>query len=166
MNRPFKTTLVHLLEPRSIIFGLALFNFILIWVEARELATSGIACVVCPWYHPWSYDNEPTRLLIAASSLLLKRTWSNLVAFAVGGYMISYYIYLFEMSGVTLLQEWRYMQKYEPYIVGSFDSQYILALIVSILAGFYLMRDGLRRSRSRRTAANNPMNPTANQVEF
>lgn len=108
----------------------------------------GIACLVCPWYDPWSYTNEPTRLLIAASSLWLSRAWSYVIALALGGYMFGYFVYLFAVSDATLLKEWRYLQKYEPYIVGSFDSQYILALIISSFAAFYLAQNVLRKEAS------------------
>jgi hypothetical protein len=161
MKQRIKTTLLYLLEPKSIILGFALFNFILVWIQARNLAASGIACVVCPWYHPWSYTNEPTRMLIAALFLWLGRAWSYVIVFALGGYMFAYFVYLFIVSGASLLQEWRYLQKYEPYIIGSFDSQYILALIISGFAAFYLVRDILRRNALRRTASNNSFNRSA-----
>ena len=32
---------------------------------------SGVVGMVSPWYHPWSYFNEPTRLLLAAACLWL-----------------------------------------------------------------------------------------------
>lgn len=83
-----------------------------------------------------------------------------MIAFALGGYMFAYFVYLFAVSGVTLLQELRYLQKYEPYIVGSFDSQYILALIISSFAVYYPVRDILRKNSSRRTAADSLFNPT------
>jgi hypothetical protein len=155
VNQRTKTIQISLLEPKSIVFGFVLFNFILIWIQARSLATGGIACVLCPWYHPWSYTNEPTRLLIAASLLWLSRTWSYAVAFALGGYIFAYAVYLFDVSGVTLLQEWRSLQTFHPYIVGSWDSQYILGLIVSSLAAFYLVLELLRKNASRGTAAHN-----------
>jgi hypothetical protein len=161
MTQRIKTALISLLEPKSIIFGFALFNFILIWTQARSLAMSGIACVVCPWYHPWSYTNEPTRLLVAASCLWLSRAWSYVIAFALSGYMVAYLVYLFDVSGTTLLHEWRYLQRHEPYIVGSFHSQYILALIVSSFAAFYLVRDILRKNAPRRTAAKRSFEWTA-----
>src|SRR5436305_2887812 len=101
MNQRIKTTLLYLLEPKSIILGFALFNFILIWIQARSLAMSGIACVVCPWYDPWSYINEPSSLLIASFFLWLGRTWSYVIAFAWGSYMSGYFVYLFTVSGAT-----------------------------------------------------------------
>ena len=84
-----------------------------------------------------------------------------MIAFALGIYMFAYFVYLFVRSGVTLIQEWRYLQKYEPYIIGSFDSQYVLALIISGFAAFYLVRDILRRTAFRRTASNNSFNRSA-----
>jgi len=71
MKPLLKKTFVALLDPRSIILGFALFNFILVWLWARQ--ERGFACVVCPWYHQWSYLNEPTILLVAALFLRMKR---------------------------------------------------------------------------------------------
>jgi hypothetical protein len=162
MKQRIKTTLIYLLAPKSIIFGFALFNFILIWIQARNLAMSGIACYIYPWYHPWTYTNEPTRLLVAALFLRLGRVWSYVIAFALGSYMFAYFVYLFIVSGVTVLQEWNSLRNSETYLVSSFDSQYILALIISCFAAFYLMRDILRRTALRGTASNNSFNASAN----
>ncbi len=152
MNRRFKRTLVTLLEPRPIIFGFALFNFILIWIQARNLAISGIACVVCPWYHPWSYGNEPTLLLVAAVLLILKRFSSNAGALTLCSYLLACVLYLFRITNGALVQEWRYLRRFTPYVVGSWHSQYVFALIILCFATFYLARDilptnGLRRCR-------------------
>src|SRR5688572_17339777 len=116
MKQPYRTWLISVLSPKPLIFALALFNFILIWIQARNLAMSEIACVVCPWYHPWSYANEPTRLLIAACSLCLSKGWSYVVTIAITGHMVAYFAYQIGISGITLQQEWAYLQKYEPYI--------------------------------------------------
>jgi len=140
MRQSARKTLNSLIEPRSILFGLAVFNFMLIWVEARNQAMSGIVGVVSPWYYPWSYVNEPTRLLLAAAFLLLAKLWSNIAAVVLAGYMVAYFVYLVIVSNVTLAQEWRYLRQFEPYLVGSFDSQYVFALILFSFGVYYSWR--------------------------
>jgi hypothetical protein len=161
MKSTLRTWLVAVLSPKPLIFAFALFNFILIWTEARNLAMSGIACVVCPWYHPWSYSNEPTRLLVAACSLCVSRGWSYAVALALTGYMIALFAYQVAISGVTLRQEWAYLQRYEPYLVGSADSQYIFAVIAFCFAIFYLARGTLGTRLRGHAAANKALQLTA-----
>jgi hypothetical protein len=160
MKKRLRNSLLQLLEPKTIILGFALFNVILIWIEARRLATGGIACVVCPWYDPWSYTNEPSILLIAAAFLWLSRKWSYLLALGLSGYLWVYATRLFLISGGSLKQEWAYLQEFEPYLVGSWDSQFILAFVISCFSAFYLAR-AVRKEVSRRSAANKALQLTA-----
>ncbi len=51
MEGKAKTVLLSLLTPKAIILGLALYNFILIWLEAGQWG-SGLICYICPWYYP------------------------------------------------------------------------------------------------------------------
>ena len=139
MRQPSKTP-IPLIEPRSILFGVAVFNFILIWVEARNYAMSGVVGMVSPWYHPWSYFNEPTRLLLAAACLWLGKLWSNFVALILAGYMLARFVYLIMISSVSFAQEWRYLRQFEPYLVGSFDSQYVFALFLFAFGIYYSCR--------------------------
>ncbi len=156
MKNSLRKGLISVLGLKPLILAYALFNFILIWIEARNLALSGIACVICPWYDPWSYINEPTRLLVAACSLQLSRGWSYAVTIALTGHMIAHFGYQIAISGVTWQQEWAYLQKYEPYIVGSADSQYIFAFVIFCSAIFYLVKvcqgRGAANRRLERTA--------------
>jgi|SRR6185295_12816206 len=160
MNKRFRNALVHLLALKTIILGFALFNFILIWIEARRLATGGIACLVCPWYDPWSYTNEPSILLLAAAFLWMSRRWSYLVALGLSGYLCAYAIRLFLISGASLKAEWAYLQEFEPYLIGSWDSQFILAFVISCFSAFYLARE-VRNEVSRRSVANKALQLTA-----
>ena len=145
MPQRVKSILRFVFDPRSLVFAFALFNFILIWTEARNLGNSGIACVVCPWYHPWSWFNEPTLLLVAALFVRLNRTWCYIVALILSGYLVSYSVRLFLQTEGTLSQEWAYLRKFYPYIVGSWHSQYLFALVTFCCSGFYLARGTLRR---------------------
>ena len=110
-------------------------------MEARNYALSGVVGVVSPWYHPWNYTNEPTRLLLAAVCLWFGKLWSNIVALALAGYMVAQFIYLVAVSGVTFTQEWRYLRQFEPYLVGSFDSQYVFAVILFSFGVYYSCRE-------------------------
>lgn len=94
MKENAKIVLLALLTPKSIIFGLAGCNFILIWIKARSWETSGLICYLCPWYDPWSYTNAPTLLLIAACCLSLGMRWSYLAAIGLSGFTLSEGIFL------------------------------------------------------------------------
>ena len=131
-------SLSNWLQLRSIAFGLAVFNFVLVWT--LDVQMRGIAALIDPWYHPWSYFNEPTRLLLASSLLLLDRIWSYLTAIGISGYIIARFVYLFAVWDGTWFQEWAYLRKYEPYFVGSYESQVLLALIVLAGGLYYLAR--------------------------
>ena len=142
MTRRIKIALTTWLNPRAIILGFSVFNFMIVWVESLRMRD--IACVVCPWCCDLGYTSEPIRLLIAAVLLWLGRTWSYAMACALSTWMCAYFVYLFIAYDVSVVQEWRYLRRFEPYVVGSFDGQYILAFIVLIFAAFYLTAD-LRR---------------------
>src|SRR5882724_1066076 len=115
MDRRIKATVLYLIDARSIILAFALFNFILVWTWDREIT---FACVVCPWYHPWSYTNEPTILLVAALSLRANRWWGNAIAFVLPGYLISSFVYLLsriEDPVAGLRGDWRLIRKFSIY---------------------------------------------------
>lgn len=78
------------LHLRALVFGLAVFNFVLLWTLDQR--TGGIGALVDPWYHPWSYLNEPSRLLVAASFLAMGKTWSELAAVSLSAYMVIRFI--------------------------------------------------------------------------
>jgi hypothetical protein len=100
-------------------------------------------------------------LLIAATVLRLSKVWAYVVTLTLTGYMIGRFVYLVLVSNVTLLQEWKYLRKYEPYIVGSWDSQYLFGLVIFCFAGFYLVHDIYRTNALRRTADNNSLQVSA-----
>jgi hypothetical protein len=123
------------LQVRAVIFGLAVSNFALVWTLDQRMG--GIAALVDPWYHPWSYFNEPSRLLVAASLLAMGRVWSDLAAVSLSGYMVIHFIYLFAMWNGSW--QWSFLSKYESYFVGSYESQFLLALVILCIGVFYLM---------------------------
>src|SRR5436309_3083284 len=88
MNKRLKIILLYLVDIRSIILAFAVFNFILIWMWDRNIG--GIGCVVCPWFHPWTYSNEPTVLLVAAVFLRVNRWWGNTISFALAAISLAH----------------------------------------------------------------------------
>ena len=154
MDRRIKATVLYLLDARSMILAFALFNFILVWTWDREIT---FACVVCPWYHPWTYLNEPSLLLVAALLFRVNRWWGNTIAFGLAGYLIGSFIYLLSRTEdpvAGLRGDWRLIRMHYPYIVGSWDSQYLFALIILCCSIFYLTRSILRRNALRHAADN------------
>jgi hypothetical protein len=103
----------------------------------------GIGALVDPWYHPWSYFNEPSRLLLAASLLLVDRIWSYLGAIVISGYIVIRFVYFFAVCKGTWL--WTFQSKYDPHFIGSYESQILMGLIVLSVGLYHLSRIVLRR---------------------
>src|SRR5258705_8024715 len=144
MNHPVKTELCHWFQIKAMVSGFAVFNFALVWMLDQSMR--GIAALVDPWYHPWTYFNEPTRLLVAASLLLIGRDWSYLAAIGLCGYMVVRFGYLFAIWDGTWLEEWAFLRKCDPYFVDSYESQIVIGFIILLVGMFYLTRKVLRRS--------------------
>jgi len=142
MNPQVKTGPSRWLQVRAVIFGLAVSNFALVWTLDQRMG--GIAALVDPWYHPWSYLNEPSRLLVAASLLAMGRAWSDLAAVGLSAYMVIRFIYLFAMSSGSW--QWSLMSRYEPSLIGSHESQYLLASVILCVGVFYLIAGIMRRT--------------------
>jgi len=54
--------------------------------------------------------------------------------------MLARFVYLIMISSVSFAQEWRYLRQFEPYLVGSFDSQYVFALFPFAFGIYYSCR--------------------------
>lgn len=135
MNR---TTLGKWLNPKLILFGIAVFNFVVLWSAATRMG--GIACVACPWFFPWSYFNPPTLLLLATVALLFSRKWTYVIAMGLPGYLIGNLIYLhwiYDLSFGDFVRLW--ISPYSEFLYA-FQNQYVLALLVLIAATFYLAK--------------------------
>jgi len=141
MNHSVKTSLSRCFQFRVITFGLAVFNFILVWTLDERMR--GIAALVDPWYHPWGYFNEPTRLLLAASLLVVNRVWSYLGAIGISGYIVIRFVYLYATWKGTWL--WSFQTKYDPHFIGTYESQILLGFIVLCVGLYDLSRVVLRR---------------------
>ena len=142
MNLHLRAERSHWLQVRAVIFGLAVFNFALVWTMDQRMG--GLIPFVSPWYHPWSYFNEPSHLLLAASLLAIGRAWSELVAVGLSGYMVLRFIYLFATWPYDW--QWSFLGKYGGDFIGSYESQYLLALVILSVGVFYLIAGILRRN--------------------
>ena len=135
MKEKAKTILFALLTPKTIILGLALYDFIVVWMEVRKWG-GGLMCYLCPWFYPWSFTNEPTRLLVAACGLCLSMRWSYLAAIGLSGFIlfqgISFSASLFHDG--MLIESWRGMWQYHSNLMLSLHAQYVLASMIFVYA--------------------------------
>ena len=145
MKEKAKTVLPALLTPKTIVLGLAFCNFIVIWMAARRWESSGLICYLCPWYYPWSFTNEPTRLLLAACGLCLSMKWSYLAAIGLSGFTLSegasLYSYLWHDG--LLLENWFWVEKLDSH------AQYLLAGIIFVHAVLCFSKSVCERGSAR-----------------
>ena len=74
MNTQIKRTARILLDPNSMIFGVAVFTLILVWLRSPEWHfRAGLFIAVL--------------LMVSAILLLLDKTWSNLIATILSGFL-------------------------------------------------------------------------------
>lgn len=111
---------------RLVLFAIAVLNFVLIWHASHP--TVG-ACVVCPWFYPWSFSNEPTLLLVAAIALLINRRWSYLWALTIPSYLVASYLLLTLKYNVNIFEGFYHMNPYMQYAYV-WEVQYLLALVL------------------------------------
>ena len=135
MKEKAKTILLALLTPKTIILGLALYDFILVWNEAWRWE-GGLMCYLCPWYYPWSFTNEPARLLLAACGLSLSMRWGYLMAIGLSGFTLSQGISWYGnlLHDGLLLDSWMGMWRHVLSPMLSLHAQYILAGIIFVYA--------------------------------
>lgn len=74
MKLSFKRLAAFLADPKSVIFGIAVFTFMWAWL-------------VSPEYHFHRNIYMASCLLAASILILLNKLWSNLVAAIIGGYL-------------------------------------------------------------------------------
>ena len=141
------TVLRGLLTPKTIILALALYNFLVVWVEAKKWG-SNLICYICPWYDPWSFTNEPTRLLLAACGLCLSMRWGYLAACVLSGFTLfeGIYLYVNLVHDGILIESWAGMWRYGMNPLLSLHAQYMLAGFIFMYAAVCLGKDIMRRS--------------------
>ena len=122
-------------EPKLVVFGMTVANFVLLWYTALRMG--GVACVVCPWFYPWTYFNEPTLLLIAGVSILFSRFWSYLIGLGLSSYLLGDLVYRFAAYDLSVVG----LARFSPYeeIVYAWQIQYLLAFVVFVEAALYLV---------------------------
>jgi hypothetical protein len=71
-----------------------------------------------------------------------------MIALLLSGYLISYFVHILLMidDPVTALSyDWKIIRMYYPYLIGSWHSQYLFALIVFCNSALSLKRNFLSR---------------------
>jgi hypothetical protein len=140
-----KALLLGLFDLRSIILGISLFNFTVIWMQSAH-CDDGLDCFICPWFCPWSFTNPPTLLLLAACGLRINRWWGSLIAIALtlltllGGFPVNLYV----LANADLHSTWEVIAEYKFNLFLSWEGQYVFSCIILTCAevsiGKYLLR--------------------------
>lgn len=157
MRRKVRTTLIYILQPQTIIFFIALFNFIWFFSKSRfvvEFGSTSISfCYICAWYYEWSLTNLPSLSLLAAVCMLFARRKGYIAACLISGYQIIEGInWLSSVSGFLggLSQRIEVIsESNSTYPVRDLlDVQYLLALIIFVTALIYLARSIIDTKRT------------------
>jgi hypothetical protein len=137
MKDTAKTILRASLAPESLILGVAVCNFVVVWV------ISPLECMgyICPWYFPWSFTNEPTRLLAASCLLRTGRTWGYSAAIALCGFILleSLPLYANDYAHGILLENLSQMWYGIPFL--SLHAQNLLAATILVYSAVCWVRD-------------------------
>jgi hypothetical protein len=147
----------YLVDPKSIIFGVCLVNFIAMLVHVyqvdRRIKASGY--LVGHWY-PVAVMVEPFLLIISAIGLVVNRWWSLLVALLLSGRVVysSGYLSLRAvhnahdvpiLSGQAMELLWNVIYQPRP--------QYLVQPVLAIMVFFYAIGLLTRLALSRRAVA-------------
>jgi hypothetical protein len=101
--------------------------------------------MLCPWYTEWSFLNPPSLLLLAAIALRLGSRAGCFVALVASGVVavqgINFNFMLLHHG--EWMESWSGMRGFEINPLLFLNTQYLLALLIFILAGF-LTRKTLR----------------------
>lgn len=148
MNQKIETVLRFLVRPRTIIFLVALFNFVWFFAGSSvvyHLGSNHMSfCFICPWWWDWSFTNAASLSLFAAIVMLFSRRESYLAAMIFSGFAILQGI-LWITDGPSLPQS--LSQRIEVYRESSLfniwellDIQYLLATIIFVMAAICLIK--------------------------
>ena len=142
------TILRPLLQPRSIVFGLAVADFVWMWARDSRIAWEFIN------YHGYYADTyEALILVIAAVLLLLNRIWSVAIAAVLSARTI--YVHLFlallgisnahdvAMVSIDAWTRWLVVFRFQPQYVLHLT----LAVLIFVLSAFAIVRSARRWSR-------------------
>lgn len=147
-NAKVKSVMIYILQPRTILFFVALFNFIWFFSQSSMFDGFGSAkisfCAVCPWYWDWSLTNLPSLSLLAIFSMFFARWKGYLAACIISSYQI--------IDGINWLSRGSgflggFSQRLgvisdsdSTNIWELLDVQYFLAVIIFITALLYLVK--------------------------
>ena len=150
--KQIKTIFGYIYQAKVIVFALALYNFISLWFAYIRIADYG--ALAPPWYADWSYTNEPSILLLAASFLFINKFWSYLSSVVLSGFVIAKAAYLVNNFGLiewfqSLFKQWEFRHEYELDILKMWEIQLVLAVIVFSTAIFYLFRKTVSKNTLR-----------------
>lgn len=150
--KQIKTILSYFFQPKVIVFALALYNFISLWFAYIRVA--GYGALAPPWYADWSFTNEPSILLLAASFLFINKFWTYLSSAVLSGFVIIKGAYLINKFGWIewtefLSKQWQTRNELETEILKTWEIQLVLAVIIFSTAIFYLIRKAILKKTLR-----------------
>ncbi len=148
MKRRFKIALIYVLQPRTIIFLVALFNFVWFFSQSYIVVEFGsnshTFCYICPWYWDWSLTNLPSLSLMATICLFVAQWKGYLAASIISGYQIIAGInFISDNSGFFsgFSQRLQIISESDAINVWELlDVQYLLALVIFVTALIYLVK--------------------------
>ena len=151
-NAKVRSVMIYILQPRAILFFIALFNFIWFFSQSSivyHFGSNKISfCYICSWYWQWSLTNLPSLSLIAIISMFFARWKGYLAACIISGYQIIDGInWLSRGSGFLggLSQRLEVISESDSTNIWELlDVQYFLAVIVFITALVYLLNEFFR----------------------
>jgi hypothetical protein len=135
MDQRASATMRYLVDFKSILLAIAIFDFVVIWMMVSEIR---FTCIVVPRYQMWSYLTAPTILLVASIFLTANRWWGNTAAFIATGGFIGYFIYILSVDPVVAFRSrGELTQIYYPYFIGF---HYLFAVIIFCYAALSLKK--------------------------
>jgi hypothetical protein len=136
-----------LLEPKSIILGVAILNFALIHAQVQGM--EGRFCYICPWYIDWSIAIYPHLLLIAAFGLRLSRWWGYILGVVASSHTFYSGVAFVAHLVVEPNDSWMILHRLRDFLL----LQYILGSVIFCYATSYLGRTVYRHRISARHGA-------------
>jgi hypothetical protein len=158
MADKLKKAIIFLLQPKAIIFGVAVFLLIYVYDSERRVMES-VSCYDCGWDTRQAYY-----LLIASLGLLLDRLWSVIISLFASvkviysvGYVAFWNMAEVRAVGGILKESLRWTYEAHP----EYFVEIIIAMVIGSYATSFIWRNISRRYLSNRTASNNAMQLTA-----
>jgi len=159
MTGKVKRLILFLLQPKAIIFGMAIFLFICVLDNERRVQEI-VGCYDCGWN-----TRQAFFLLIASCSLLLGRFWSAIISLLASVKVIYSIGYVAFWNNIAEVHgSWRILKEslrwtYEAH--QGYFAEFLLAVIVGSYATSFLWRNIFRRYLYQGTASNNSFNRSA-----